>query len=235
MAITEDRTWFEDFVNKWLDGTLTDDHPVVVMTKELADIVAWRYRRPDRADDLKQMALIRLHGSGYKGSCNKGDRPCSLRHFTMRILLQLNTGMWDGDGGNSRDELQEEEKSDSLILSPEAAQQVFADSLIQELLTTGPELRRRIVAIIVSEERRPGARLLVKKLNQGDDDEHQVTRHQVEAALGQLEDVLARHYPERAALKAERKQRASRRKAKARLRQRAGINHAGGRKRSAVS
>src|SRR4051812_771599 len=84
---------FLDFKRQWEEGTLSDGHRVVVKTGGWCRTLAYRYDCPDRADDLRQEALMRLARSDYRGEA-------ALDTYILSIVQRLNIAEWKQAGGS---------------------------------------------------------------------------------------------------------------------------------------
>jgi DNA-directed RNA polymerase specialized sigma24 family protein len=175
---------FLDFQTRWDDGTLTDDHPVVVTASKWARAIASSFNCLERADDLKQKALFSLRSSSYRGES-------TLDAYIKRILVNSNTAEWRKGGGKKRGVLPAEmvdTKASELFET--VLRRISSDKLMNELLTTRPEVQRAIVMIVISAEEQVGRRRLAAIASRmlG----RKVTRYEVEVALTQLREAFTR-------------------------------------------
>ena len=65
--LEDDLTAFRNFKELWESGALPEDDPVVAKTSYWARRLSLRYKCPERADDLRQEALLRLARADYEG------------------------------------------------------------------------------------------------------------------------------------------------------------------------
>jgi DNA-directed RNA polymerase specialized sigma24 family protein len=180
----DDIVVFLDFQRRWDDRTLTEDHPVMLTTTKWAKAIASSFNCPERADDLKQKALLSLHSSSDRGEA-------TLETYIRRILMNLNTAEWRKDGGKKRGELPVEmvdTKAPELFET--VLRRISSDKLMYDLLMTRPEVQRAIVMIVISAEEQVGRRRLAEIASRmlG----RKVTRHEIEIALTQLREAFTR-------------------------------------------
>ncbi|MDT7688079.1 MAG: hypothetical protein QOE46_838 [Acidobacteriota bacterium] len=183
--LESDLATFLDFQRQWIERTLSDDHPVVVKTTGWCRTLAYRYGCPERADDLRQEALMRLATSIYRGQA-------TLDTYILSIVQRLNIAEWKQAGGNHRGEFPEEVVDEaSLELLDRVLRRLEEDELLASLLATRSELRRTVVKIILRAEKQVGRRRLAELASETLG--HKVTRHEVETVLKQLREVLKSH------------------------------------------
>lgn len=184
--LERDLTAFQDFKRQWAEGTLPDDHPVVVKTTCWCRELAKRYGCPDRADDLRQEALIRLATSEYRGQAALGT-------YILSVVQRLNIAAWRQNGGKHRGELPEVEAVDEANreLVEKVIRALEEDEMVKTLFDTRNEVRRAVVQIILDAENQVGRRRIAEIASQTLG--RPVTRHEVETVLKQLRDVLGQH------------------------------------------
>ncbi len=176
---------FQDFKRQWDEGTLSDNHQVVVKTFGWCRSLAYRYGCPDRADDLRQEALMRLAKNNYRGEA-------ALDIYILSIVQRLNIAQWRQGGGNHRDEFPEDAVDEASRELPEKVlRRLEEEEMMKNLIITKGELRREVVAIILRAESRVGRRRIAEIASQTLG--HKVTRHEVENVLSRLRDELRNH------------------------------------------
>lgn len=184
-TLERDLTAFQDFIRQWNESTLSEDNPVVVKTSHWTKLLAFRYGYPDRADDLRQEALMRLATSEYRGQT-------ALDTYILAIVRRLNIAAWRLGGGKRRDELPAEmTDEESPELFEKALRTVEEDEFVTRLLATRSVLRRLIVEIILDAEKQVSIRRMAESASQKLG--YKVTRHEVQNVLKELREELKRH------------------------------------------
>lgn len=172
----------QDFQRKWQDGTLEKNHRVSLKTRKWSEIVANKYRHPERAEDLAQSCLMALSVWNYQAQAK-------LDTVIVRILLHENTKQWRKSGEKNRGELpveMQDEASQEILEG--VLRRISSDKLMANLMQTRPDLQRRIALIIAQAEDRLGRKRLAQLASRQVD--RKVTRYEIEVTLQQLKEAL---------------------------------------------
>jgi DNA-directed RNA polymerase specialized sigma24 family protein len=207
----QDVVIYLDYRLQWEMRTLTDAHPVVVLTDICSKSIAWKYNCGSEAGALKNETLTSLATEGnYEGKA-------SLKSYVRRILISKMEGVAgplvkvprksrkDGEKPeNSRVypkyvSLDDDSNEAGAVMElPDPASQKLAekvlllmesDRLMKETIAALPELHRAIVDIVIEAEEYLGSRRIAeeaaKRLGR------KVTRYQAEVALAQLAVIIS--------------------------------------------
>jgi hypothetical protein len=173
---------FRDFQRVWADGTLPDNHPVMIKVKRSAEELAYSYKNSSIGDDLTNECLMALSTCGFNGKAK-------LETFIQKILLNKNRADFRQRGGKRQAELPEEmEDLTSIEFATAVMERLELDGMLKALLRSRNDLTETVLQIILEAEqtigRRRIAELASKRLG------WDVSRHQVELIYEKWRKIL---------------------------------------------
>lgn len=167
-----------DFQEQWRNNTLSDDHVVMVKVKKWSRTIAYKFKRPQHADDLEQATRIALSSCDYQGKSK-------LDTYIVRILLNENSAEWRKSGAQRQGELSAN--------VPDVASQELMDAVLARVslekymgrhLASRPDFHREVLRVVIEAEREIGRQRIAEVLSGKLD--RKVTRYEVEVALEQM-------------------------------------------------
>jgi hypothetical protein len=207
----EDVKVFNNFLAECKARTLTDAHPVMVMTDHWSKVVAKKYDCDScQREDIKQATLLSLLSeSNYEGRC-------SLKNYIVRVLVSKVSivkappvkGPRKPKKGEDSDAEERivfkyimlddhtdeapvielaDERSENLV--DKVLSRLAYDELMESKIASMPELQRVIVEIVIEFEENLGSRRIAEEAAKRL--ERKVTRYQVEIALAQLAIIVS--------------------------------------------
>jgi hypothetical protein len=183
-----DADWrsYQEFLQQWDIGTLTEANEVYQKVDKRSLKVCWSYNRPGEAPDVCHTCLVAL----AKGQYKKGH---SLDGYISKIISNEVISMWKATGRGRAVAIDDNEiDAKASRVAEETLRRIFSERHMKQLLASRPELQKEIIEVIIGfdSDKPPSIRQVTKELKKTG---NYYSKYRIGDAFDRLRVVLGRY------------------------------------------